>query len=718
MTKVAGFIAFLAVTCLPPLSADPLRIAVIGDSISTGAHAEDPQHNGYPARLGHLFGKKAEVRAFARGGACLSLKAENSLTNSPVFKRAVDWKPDVALVMLGTNDSNVSPDNWKHRAELEGDARHVIASLRNANPDVEVHLIGPPPMFPDRKGLKPERVANLKQRVPNMGEIRRMNLGIAAAEPRVFHHDISGALYADRTTDGVHPDTFGHEDLANQLFDQISTRYDETHDVRALLTNAGIQPKRSRFHGYETCDFPLPGNGAPCKIVAPSQSAEGRPWIWRARFFGHEPELDLSLLDRGFHVCYCDVADLYGGPGAMERWDAFYQFATETLGLSKKPVLEGMSRGGLPIFLWASRNPDKVAAIYGDNPVCDFRTWPGGRGGKRSDDDWKRLLAAYQMDEAAAMKHEQPKDESVLRTIATAKIPVALVLGSGDDVVPPATNGEELAANLTKIGGVVRVWRKPGAGHHPHGLHPAAPLRRFLIAATGRDTNPAVVPVPSSEYRAAGQGWPKGLWRNAFADAKRAAGENAGARVVFLGDSISQGLTGHKDRVTRSGGNRPIDKVFGDGEALSLGLSGDRTEHLLWRIDHGQFDGLKPEWIVLMIGVNNINSGGHTGEETATGTAAVVERLMAKLPETKILVLGCFPAGKSPDDPRRAEIDALHMGVAPLADDRRVFYQDLRPLFLNADGTLNERMAGDAIHLNANGQQAWLAAIAERISSR
>ncbi len=82
---------------------------------------------------------------------------------------------------------------------------------------------------------------------------------------------------------------------------------------------------------------------------------------------------------------------LWGGDEAMRRWDDCYQFLTEA-GLSSKPVLEGMSRGGLPIFRWASLNPDKVSAVYGDNPVCDFRTWPGGEGGKRSQGDWGRLL--------------------------------------------------------------------------------------------------------------------------------------------------------------------------------------------------------------------------------------------------------------------------------------------------------------------------------------
>jgi lysophospholipase L1-like esterase/pimeloyl-ACP methyl ester carboxylesterase len=456
------------------------RIAVIGDSISTGAHAENRQRDGFPGRLSTMFAGRHEVRAFAKSGHTLLRKADSPLVNTTVFQAAIDWKPDTAVIMLGTNDSSEKRPNWKHHADLETDARFMIDRLRGANPDLTVHFVGPPPMFPNRPNLPAGRKPDLEQRAPNLLVIRDVYRRIADAESRVFHHDITRTLTADRTSDGVHPDTQGHENIAQHLHAILSIEFDESHNIAASLQKIGANSSVKNFHGYRRHDFQLPGNGAACRIVAPQQSAAGRPWIWRARFFGHQPGLDLELLDRGYHLAYCDVGNLYGAPAALDRWDAFHTFATGTLGLAPKPILEGMSRGGLPIFLWASRNPGKVAAIYGDNPVCDFRSWPGGKPGKGSPGDWARLLKAYGITGEQAAAHPQPVDEVILTPIAAAKIPVALVLGTADDVVPPAANGEALAATYQKIRGPVKVWRKPGLGHHPHGLHPPGPLREFL----------------------------------------------------------------------------------------------------------------------------------------------------------------------------------------------------------------------------------------------
>ena len=128
--------------------------------------------------------------------------------------------------------------------------------------------------------------------------------------------------------------------------------------------------KKSAWHGYDRYDFPIDGRA--CIVVVPKTAAEGKPWIWRARFFGHEPQTDLALLAKGFHVVTMDVAGLFGSPKAVAHWDAFYKYLTEKHGFAGKPALEGMSRGGLIIFNWAAANPDKTACIYADAPVCDF----------------------------------------------------------------------------------------------------------------------------------------------------------------------------------------------------------------------------------------------------------------------------------------------------------------------------------------------------------
>ena len=150
-------------------------------------------------------------------------------------------------------------------------------------------------------------------------------------------------------------------------------------------------------------------------------------------------------------------------------------------GLSPRPVLEGMSRGGLIIFNWASANPEKVGAVYGDNPVCDFNSWPGGKNGKFSKRDWQRCLKAYAVTAKAASQHLQPLSKETLKPLAKNRVPVALVLGLEDQVVPAEENGALLARNYEALGGTVKVWRKPGKGHHPHGLHPPDELTAWLI---------------------------------------------------------------------------------------------------------------------------------------------------------------------------------------------------------------------------------------------
>ena len=488
--------------------------------------------------------------------------------------------------------------------------------------------------------------------------------------------------------------------------------YDETYDVTDRLAATGTSATRDRWVGFRRVRFAV--GDAACQVVAPHQAARGRPWVWRARFFGHAPELDLSLLDRGFHLAYCDVANLYGNDVAQQRWNDFYRFATAELGLTKKPVIESMSRGALPVFLWASRNPEKVGAIYTDNPVATSLSWPAGHNGKRSEADWSRLLACYGVDESTAEQLPQPMDLDVLRPLADQQVPLAVVVGLADQVTPPEANALPLSKRYQSLGGPVTVWAKPGGGHHPHGLDPPAPLRRLLQRAAGFDVNPATRPTPSSEHRG-GAGWGSD-WHAAFQHTKRAVSASQDSRVILLGDSITQSLTGHHDRLAHPDGERAIDRWLGEYGALSLGLSGDRTEHLLWRLRHGQLQGIAPEHVVLMIGVNNINAG-HTGDEAADGAAAIVRWLLDNVPSANLLLLGCFPAGKEPDDPRRVDIDRLHTRVARLADGQRVDYLDLRQAFLQDNGVLNQNMRADGIHLNATGNAVWMEALATYLAA-
>jgi len=238
------------------------------------------------------------------------------------------------------------------------------------------------------------------------------------------------------------------------------------------------------WNGYERLDFQVAGRDA--WMVIPISAAEHRPWIWRTEFFGHEPQADLALLAQGYHVAYVNVQNLYGAPVALDAMDAFYDHLTKVHRLAPKTVLEGFSRGGLFALNWAARHPERVAALYLDAPVCDFKSWPGGRGkGKGSPTDWERCKSAYGLTEEQALTYRlNPVDH--LTPLAQAKIPILTVCGDADAVVPYPENSGLIAERYPKLGGEIKVILKPGVDHHPHSLVDPTPIVSFLLAHRGK----------------------------------------------------------------------------------------------------------------------------------------------------------------------------------------------------------------------------------------
>lgn len=250
----------------------------------------------------------------------------------------------------------------------------------------------------------------------------------------------------------------------------------------SVFSGDAAPEKTSVWNGFERRDFKV--DGRDCLLVLPKEPAAGKPWIWRTEFFGHEPQADLALLAKGFHVAYMNVSNMYGAPAALDHMDQFYAHLTSERGLSKKTVLEGFSRGGLFALNWAARNPDKVASIYNDAPVCDFKSWPGGKGkGKGSKGDWDRLLKVYGLTEEQALAYKlNPVDN--LAPLAAAKIPILHVCGDSDDVVPMDENTRVVETRYKALGGEMIVIAKPGIGHHPHSLKDPAPIVDFVLKHT------------------------------------------------------------------------------------------------------------------------------------------------------------------------------------------------------------------------------------------
>jgi pimeloyl-ACP methyl ester carboxylesterase len=238
--------------------------------------------------------------------------------------------------------------------------------------------------------------------------------------------------------------------------------------------------KKSVWNGHTRNDFDFHGNKA--TIVAPNTAAPGKPWLWHGEFFGHIVKPDIALLDRGFHIAYLSLPDRLGSPEAVKTWNAFYADITTRFNLSKKPALQGLSRGGLYCYNWAIANPGKVSCIYADAPVWDFKSWPGGKGkGKGDPKNWTLVLTLWGFkDEAEALAAKvNPVDH--LAPLAKAKVPLLHVFGDADDVVPWEENTGLIAERYQKLGGSIELIRKPGVGHHPHGLDDPAPIVSFIF---------------------------------------------------------------------------------------------------------------------------------------------------------------------------------------------------------------------------------------------
>ena len=244
--------------------------------------------------------------------------------------------------------------------------------------------------------------------------------------------------------------------------------------------------KSSDWNGYQRFDFVF--KQRKCIVVQPQKPANGKPWIWRARFFGHQPQADLELLKHGFHLAYCDVANLFGNAAAVGHWNDFYDYLTGEHQFSRKVALEGMSRGGLIIYNWAYHNAEKVSCIYGDAPVCDIKSWPGGKGvGKGHLGTWKNCLKAYGLTEAEALQFKgNPIDH--LKPLAEKTVPLLHIVGAADTVVPVAENTTIVEQRFKRLGGKIQVISKPGIGHHPHSLKDPAKIVEFVLKHTTQAT--------------------------------------------------------------------------------------------------------------------------------------------------------------------------------------------------------------------------------------
>ena len=675
-----------------------VNIACIGNGVTYGVGVENRVKNNFPQQLQYLLGANYKVTNFGVVNAPLLNSGINGYSKSVVFNKSHDLNPNIIFVELGLDEIKVSDTSVI--ANFTNTLDNIIQSYANLSSRPRIVLLLPLPIFLKDSSLLDNSFVKNKI-IPKIQKI--------AYEKNLEVLDLF-SMFIDREDlflDKVHPSSLGGTLISKRLYELV-----KLNPAKASVVFSKIQEEKSMssFYGYSCADFTYMNRH--CKVVSPKKVANGQPWVWRARFWGHEPQTDIALLERGFHIVYIDVAELYGNEESVKLWNQFYAYM-QKVGMSKKVVLEAMSRGGIYAYNWALRNPNKVAAVYADAPVLDIKSWPGGLGkGQGSKEDWTIFKNDFNLTEEQAKNFKNsPLDNAEL--IAKGGYPMLHVVGDADEVVPVDENTHPFEVRIKNAGGDISVIHKKGIGHHPHSLANPTPIVDFILKSTGYKTKFSIIPTPSAEYRSAA-GWKEGTdWWVQNDDINQLLKAEKKLDIIFLGNSITQGIGGERPSVTYKAGKPYFDKSFIGYHWVSAGISGDRTQHLLWRLQNGNYASSHPKLLVLTIGVNNFNED--SGEETADGIKLILDWLKVNMPQTKVILIGPLPTGLHPNSSNRIKYDIVHAIIKNYASPQ-VTYLPLTKYFIKQDGELDTNYcSGDGIHLIEPGYALWAKLLREAV---
>jgi pimeloyl-ACP methyl ester carboxylesterase len=384
---------------------------------------------------------------------------------------------------------------------------------------------------------------------------------------------------------------------------------------------APVGPPASSWNGFEKKTFVVDGHAA--YVVVPPLSAPGKPWVWRTSFPDYQPVVDLELVRAGWHIGYVEVLDMLGSDASLDLMDRFYDTVRSGWGLAAKMALEPCSRGGLPAYRYAARHPERVACIYADSPVMDFKSWPLAWTRDR-ETEWPKVLEAYGFrDMAQALAYKgNPIDQ--LAPIARERIAIRHVIAMNDQVVPPELNTLEARRRLRRMGSDLEVVSvKEGSefwGHH-FTYPDVFGSVRFVM------DHSYVLPAGREYFRLR-----DGL---ANCDSKFSAGGRG--RVVFLGGSITFN-PGWRDEVMRYLSQRYPQTRF---DFVAAGIPSLGSVPHAFRIDRDVLAGGPVDLIFVEAAVNdhNYDTYPNRSELALRGMEGVVRHLRLANPMTDVVEL-------------------------------------------------------------------------------
>lgn len=446
-----------------------IKVACIGDSITEGATIRDGKYF-YPSQLQELLPDDYEVKNFGASGHTLLSDGDYPYIKNPKYSQALEFKPDIVVIKLGTNDSK--PQNMRHFKNFERDLNAMVESFKKLESKPKIFLALP--AFAARQAWGINEADIFLRIIPAIKNVaKKQGLEIIDLHSILFNKP-------EFFNDGIHPNNYGARVIAKQVARAVLGE----PQIRKPLNFAGGISDWNGFKKHEGV-FSNAKNRAKFIVVEPKLAEKSKPWIWRPAFFGHEPQCDIALLNLGFHVAYLDLTDRYACPDAVEFGRDFCDFLSKAHGLNPKPVMEGFSRGGYYSLQFAAAHPDKVSALYLDAPLCDLK-WifdlrDSGKEGGEIGSIVPRILSEWKTS-ADKIRDLPVNPMERLQGLAKNKIPILSVYGDADKVCLTQYNTLALEKAYQKLGGKIKLIAKPGVDHHPHSLKDPTPIVEFITS--------------------------------------------------------------------------------------------------------------------------------------------------------------------------------------------------------------------------------------------
>ena len=177
--------------------------------------------------------------------------------------------------------------------------------------------------------------------------------------------------------------------------------------------------------------------------------------------------------------------------------------------------------------------------------------------------------------------------------------------------------------------------------------------------------------------------------------------------ILLIGDSITQGW--------ETTGSRVWKDTFEDLTSFNLGFSGDRTEHVLWRLENGSVEGLDPGVVVILIGTNNTGQNLDKPRDIAKGVKAIINEVRNRMPKSPILLMAVFPYDKDSESPRRKNNNEINNLISQYHDGKTVHYLDICNSFFDESGQMSTKITPDFLHLSEAGYQIWADGIEQKV---